>query len=46
MHIRFLKEYKLRRSTVKINEVLDVHWRTAMELIKDGTAAFEPAETV
>ena len=43
MHIRFKKAFKIRKMTVQIGEVLDVHWKTAMELIKDGTAEFEPA---
>lgn len=46
MHIKFKKPYKIRKSTVKIGEVLDVHWRIAIELIKDGTAVFEPVEAV
>lgn len=46
MHIKFKKNYKIRRMTVKAGEVLDVHWRLAIELIKDGTAVFEPVEAV
>lgn len=44
MHIKFKKAYKLRKTTVKVGEVLDVHWKMAIELIKDGTAEFQPAD--
>lgn len=43
MHIKFKKAFKIRKTTVKSGEVLDVHWKTAIELIKDGTAEFQPA---
>lgn len=43
MHIKFKKAFKIRKTTVKPGEVLDVHWKTAIELIKDGTAEFQPA---
>jgi hypothetical protein len=28
---------------IEAGEVLDIHWRKAIELIKDGTAEFQPA---
>ena len=43
MHIKFKKAVMIRKTTVKVGEVLDVHWKTAIELIKDGTAEFQPA---
>jgi len=43
MHIKFKKAFKIRKTTVKVGEILDVHWKTAIELIKDGTAEFQPA---
>ena len=43
MHIKFKKAFKIRKTTVKVGEVLDVHWKTAIELIKDGIAEFQPA---
>lgn len=43
MHIKFKKTYKIRKTTVRIGEVLDVHWKLAIQLIKDGVAEFEPA---
>lgn len=43
MHIKFKKSFKIRKTTVKVGEVLDVHWKIAIELIKDGTAEFQPA---
>ena len=43
MHIKFKKAFKIRKTTVKAGEVLDVHWKIAIELIKDGTAEFQPA---
>ena len=43
MHIKFKKAYKLRKMQIKEGEILDIHWRKAIELIKDGTAEFQPA---
>jgi len=43
MHIKFKKAYKLRKMKIEAGEILDIHWRKAIELIKDGTAEFEPA---
>jgi len=28
---------------IEAGEILDIHWRKAIELIKDGTAEFQPA---
>ena len=44
MHIRFKKAHKMRNRIVKVDEVLDVHYRKAIELIKDDIAVFEPAD--
>ena len=43
MHIKFKKAYKLRKMKIEAGEILDIHWRKAIELIKDGTAEFQPA---
>ena len=43
MHIKFKKAYKLGSRQIEAGEVYDVHWQTAIKLIKDGTAEFQPA---
>ena len=38
MLIKFKKDWKVVNKTVKSGEELDVHWKKAIELIKNGTA--------
>jgi len=45
MLIKFRKDWKVVNKTVRIGEQLDVHWKTAIELINNGTADIVEIET-
>ena len=48
MLVKLKKNWKVRNKTIKAGTIIDVHYITATDLIKNGTAEFEilTAETV